>query len=147
MVRYACSLVLVFGEVVTPLTHFTLFAHSLDMENEYGENLAAAFDDGTGLSPDGVLERWVEGEEDLIWPGNIHLTQVLWRATTHVGCARASKQDSNSGGFLTCHSYVCRYARPGNCNMIVEPDNNDWWLPIVLKDDSPCTPECPSDGC
>jgi hypothetical protein len=115
------------------------------MENVYGENLAAYFDDGTGLNPDGVLERWVEGEEGLIWPGNIHLTQVLWRASTHVGCARASKQDS--GGFLTCHSYVCRYARPGNCNMIVEPSNNDWWLPIVLKDDSLCTPKCPSDGC
>ena len=130
--------------VVTPLTHFTIFDHSSDMENIYGENLAAAFDDGTGLSPDGVLERWVEGEEDLIWPGNIHLTQVLWRATTHVGCARDSKLDSV---FLTSHSYVCRYARPGNCNMIVEPDNDDWWLPIVLKDESPCTPACPSDGC
>lgn len=82
----------------------------------------------------------------LIWPGNIHLTQVLWRPTTHVGCGMASKTKGDGGG--TCHAQVCRYARPGNCNMDdYKTSDNDWWRTPMLEDESICTPTCPPDGC
>ena len=74
---------------------------------------------GTGsygmLKPaDEILERWTEKEFDKIWPQNAHMTQVLWRASTHVGCAEASKP-RNGGG--TCRIQVCRYARPGEYDL------------------------------
>ena len=77
---------------------------------------------------------WVESEIDLDPPENGHLTQVLWRATTWVGCADASNGDY--------HIQVCRYARPGNCNL----GSYESWLEPMLLDSSPCGNEChPSD--
>lgn len=81
-------------------------------------------------TPEDVVERWVEGEEGLIWPGNIHLTQVLWRPTTHVGCAMASRSKSGGEGG-TCATQVCRYARPANCNM--DDYKTQFALPYVLQ--------------
>ena len=46
---------------------------------------------------------WVEDEVDDNWPGNGHLTQVLWRASKYVGCGEASKP-RNGGGM--CHAQV-----------------------------------------
>eukprot|EP00571_Detonula_confervacea_P016091 CAMPEP_0172310254 /NCGR_PEP_ID=MMETSP1058-20130122/11375_1 /TAXON_ID=83371 /ORGANISM="Detonula confervacea, Strain CCMP 353" /LENGTH=369 /DNA_ID=CAMNT_0013023031 /DNA_START=8 /DNA_END=1117 /DNA_ORIENTATION=- len=110
-----------------------------DPGNLHGENLA--LHTGNGLkSPDSIVTRWVENEIDDGWPGNGHLTQVLWRPSKYVGCAEAV-----SG---SCHTQVCRYARPGNCNMNKYKTNkDDWWLKPMLMDDSPCSPKCPPDGC
>ena len=74
-----------------------------------------------------------------------HMTQVLWRASTHVGCSEASKP-RNGGG--TCRIQVCRYARPGNCNMnAYKSSNRNWWKTPVMMDTSGCSPNCPPDGC
>ncbi len=119
-----------------------------DKNNPHGENLAAH--GGTGSwakerAPDTILERWVEKEEDDPWPQNGHMTAALWRATEYVGCGEAS-MPKNGGGM--CHRQVCRYARPGNCNMGAYKSNKrDWWKTPMLMDESGCTPKCPPDGC
>lgn len=89
------------------------FPYCLDPNSQYGENLAAH--SGTGSfaavrSADSIVARWVDNEADQPYPDNAHLTQVLWRGTTYVGCDEASK--SRSGGGM-CYIQVCRYARPG----------------------------------
>jgi hypothetical protein len=72
------------------------------------------------------------------WPASGHMTQVLWRATTHVGCGEAVK--TMSGG-KTCRIQVCRYARPGNCDMGSHKDgSNNWWKKPVFADYSGCSP-------
>ncbi|KAL3791458.1 hypothetical protein ACHAW5_008077 [Stephanodiscus triporus] len=116
-------------------------------KTEYGENLASNFGEGSWASlrePEDILIRWVDNEADVGWPGNAHLTQVLWRATEYVGCEVASKS-WNDG---VCHIQVCRYARPGNCNMGAYKSNqgDQKWLEPMLNDDSPCLPECPPDA-
>ena len=111
---------------------------------EDGENLA--MNCGTGswskmYPPENILTRWVEEEIDLSPPDNLHLTQVLWRATKFVGCADASREYDNG---KTCHVQVCRYSKMGNCNL---GKYTDWIIPMLL-DDSPCGFECSSDvGC
>ncbi|KAL9180008.1 hypothetical protein ACHAXT_007978 [Thalassiosira profunda] len=109
------------------------FVH--DPNNDYGENLGSNVGGGM-LSTEDILARWVEGEADDPYPQNGHLTQVLWRATEYVGCGEASGGDR--------HVQVCRYARPGNCNMATYLP--DWQTPTFL-DTSPCGPFCPPDGC
>jgi uncharacterized protein YkwD len=83
------------------------FAHS---GGQYGENLAA----GTAgtMSPESVVGMWYdEGKHYSFRSGGFsmktgHFTQVVWRATTHVGC-----------GHTQCNGmdlYVCQYDPPGN---------------------------------
>ena len=113
----------------------------------YGENLALykSITPTSIISTEYALNGWVENELGQPWPINVHLTQVLWRATTHVGCAEASKPMDDGG---TCHFAVCRYAKPGNCNMNSYMDNSDnWWMTPMLMDDSICAPMCHPDDC
>ncbi|KAL7542082.1 hypothetical protein ACHAXR_011501 [Thalassiosira sp. AJA248-18] len=116
--------------------------------NIHGENLASNNGSGSWAevrSTDSVLARWVEDEADDPYPANGHLTAVLWRASKYVGCGEASKPRKGGG---MCHAQVCRYTRPGNCNMNGYKTNQmDWWIKPVMQDDSPCGPECPPDGC
>jgi len=120
-----------------------------DPENVHGENLALNYGFGskaaTVNTADSILKRWTEDEVDLKWPQNGHLTQVLWRGSKYVGCADAQKTRSDG---WTCHTQVCRYARPGNCNVgrYITGDKM-WWLDPVMQDTSPCGPACPPDGC
>lgn len=120
-----------------------------DSNNIHGENLAS--NSGSGgewanvRTADSIVTRWVEDEVDDIWPKNGHLTQVLWRSTEYVGCAEASKPRGDGG---MCHAQVCRYARPGNCNMNkYKNGKKDWWIEPVMMDESPCGSRCPPDGC
>ena len=113
----------------------------------YGENLALykSITPTTIISTEYALNGWVENELDEPWPINVHLTQVLWRPTDVVGCAEASKPMDDGG---TCHYAVCRYAKPGNCNMNNYMDNSDdWWMTPMLMDDSICAPMCHPDDC
>lgn len=108
-----------------------------------GENLAR--NQGTGSwanipSAEQILTRFVENEADDDYPANGHLTQVIWRATHYVGCAESVK---DLGGGKKCRHQVCRYIKPGNCNM---GQYDDWKVPM-LKDDSPCGANCPPEGC
>ena len=84
-----------------------------DPNTKYGE--CATANQGTGSfgqlhTTDQIVRRFVEREENWQPPQNSHLTQVLWRSTKYVGCAEASK---GMGQGKTCHTQVCRYARPG----------------------------------
>jgi len=107
-----------------------------------GENLAANW--GTSnesASEDNVLTRWTEEEEFLDFGPNGHFTQVIWRATTEVGCAAASTPMEYSGYNGYCHIQACRYLTPGNCN--VQTTN---WFELMLADTSHCAatnPKCP----
>lgn len=82
--------------------------------NPYGENLAKNTGDpdtwGQLFPPDKIVGRWVEFEIGLPYPSNGHLTQVLWRASKHVGCGE-SVRDFRGG---VCRVQVCRYSRAGN---------------------------------
>ncbi|KAL3806233.1 hypothetical protein ACHAXA_003752, partial [Cyclostephanos tholiformis] len=114
----------------------------------YGENLAANAGNGAYAElrhPEKIMIRWVEKEADVGWPANSHLTQVLWRATKYVGCYEHATEWRTG----MCHIQVCRYARPGNCNMGAYQglQGDQRWLVPMLKDDSGCLPECPPEGC
>ena len=81
------------------------------------ENLAMAWTDTT--SPDQLVGLWVR-ERQLFRPGAFpavsatgnwadvaHYTQMVWRSTTHVGCAM--HQAGSGWTYL-----ICRYSPPGN---------------------------------
>jgi Cysteine-rich secretory protein family len=92
-----------------------------------GENLA--WNSGRNApSADSVMTRWTENEESSVGG---HFTQVLWRATQYVGCGQAS---SSHG-----HYQVCHYVTRGNCNGSTRTK--------MLASSSPCSPQCPSEGC
>lgn len=72
------------------------------------------------------MYRFVEREEHWAPPHNYHFSQVLWRASTHVGCAE-SKGTTNNG--TVCRYQVCQYARAGNCagvTTMMEPMSGGW---------------------
>lgn len=115
----------------------------------WGENISTNSGSGSWeeVKPtDAILERFVEKEVDKEYPENGHLTQVLWRATKYVGCAEASKLRQSKE---MCHVQVCRYARPGNCNMAAYKDEtrHDWWMVPTMMDESLCGSACPPEGC
>ena len=75
----------------------------------YGENLAG----GTHLSPQGAVDLWAGEKKNYTYSpkydfaGNTgHYTQIVWRKSTHIGCASAACSGSNV--------VVCRYDPPGN---------------------------------
>jgi hypothetical protein len=81
----------------------------------YGENIAANIGSGSWGSirtTEEILNSFVEAEVKLHPPENGHLTQVLWRSTTYVGCADVVKRMKKD---KFCHIQVCRYARVGKC--------------------------------
>eukprot|EP00555_Chaetoceros_dichaeta_P007443 CAMPEP_0198276072 /NCGR_PEP_ID=MMETSP1447-20131203/65115_1 /TAXON_ID=420782 /ORGANISM="Chaetoceros dichaeta, Strain CCMP1751" /LENGTH=759 /DNA_ID=CAMNT_0043970991 /DNA_START=1 /DNA_END=2277 /DNA_ORIENTATION=- len=114
--------------------------------NSYGgENLALS--GGTSseaADPNDILEYWANSEANLGYSENGHFRQVVWRATEHVGCGEVSKAHyfTQQGYQGYCHIQVCRYLRPGNCNI-----NNENWEEQTYAETSPCGPTCPSNGC
>lgn len=111
-----------------------------DPNNRYGENIAANWGSGVWANrptPESILYRFVDRE--LNQPQKGHLTQALWRPSQYVGCAIAKATSGNK----TCHVTVCRYAKPGNCNM----GKFKTWQEATFQNDSPCGPVCPPEGC
>jgi pathogenesis-related protein 1 len=79
----------------------------------YGENLAM----GSNLTPQQAVDMWA-GEKNLYtWSatysmadfnaGSGHYTQLVWRATTEIGCGSATCSNNR---VIIC----CRYSPPGN---------------------------------
>lgn len=110
---------------------------AIDPSTDYGQNIGA--NRGTGRNaeslrdPAGILAGW---ESALLKESNnmMTMTQALWYATHYAACADAVGSN--------CSVFVCRYAKPGNCNM-----NKSNWEEKTFADESPCGPECPPEGC
>ena len=94
----------------------TLRANGCNMRHSgarnLGENLAWA--GGQTLSPSQVVGMWVgerrtyDAARNTCAPGAVcgHYTQVVWRSTTQIGCAKAQCGRSEV--------WVCQYTPPGN---------------------------------
>lgn len=101
-----------------------IFEH--DPQDKHGENLWMGTH--SAYQPEEMVDGWV-AERKHFRPGifpNVsktrnwadvgHYTQLIWKTTTHVGCAKASATDND---YL-----VCRYSPPGN------------WEGVALTNDS-----------
>ncbi|TDL29851.1 PR-1-like protein [Rickenella mellea] len=89
------------------------FKHSGGSLGPYGENLAA----GTGSFPiASAIGLWVaEGPQyDPSNPQASHFTQVVWKATTQVGCAAAQCEGIFDASYGPATYYVCEYNPAGN---------------------------------
>lgn len=84
----------------------------------YGENLAAS--SGSGDSPARVVNDWASEAADYDYASNScsgvcgHYTQLVWRATTSVGCATVTCNTGSPFGSGSWTFTVCDYAPPGN---------------------------------
>lgn len=80
----------------------------------FGENLAA----GTGSSYDiaAAVKSWTD-EVSQYDPGNpqpSHFTQVVWKASTEVGCAEQDCDGIFAASFGKAKYFVCEYSPQGN---------------------------------
>ncbi|KAI9633050.1 CAP domain-containing protein [Dioszegia hungarica] len=122
------------SELATYATNYAggcKFAHS---KGPYGENLAAGY--GGGYSVTSAFNSWANEAAKYDWnaPGfssaTGHFTQVVWKATTEVGCGVVSCADGTifSGTQGQKTSYViCEYRKPGN----VVGNNNQYFTDNV----------------
>lgn len=84
-----------------------------------GENVYAA-SAGYGSTPDRVVKSWASESSDYDYANNDcsgvcgHYTQVVWRATTAVGCAVQECTGGGPFGGGSWELWVCNYAPPGN---------------------------------
>ncbi|KAJ8093443.1 hypothetical protein PM082_020300 [Marasmius tenuissimus] len=86
---------------------------------EQGENLAA--NTRKGYSFKNAMDDWMAEYSHYQYdnpppqgsPGTGHFTQVVWKATTEVGCAKARCKNMFKSGKVAT-SFVCRYWPPGN---------------------------------
>ena len=85
--------------------------------------------------PANILNRWSD-----LNPGKQTMTQVMWRATRHVGCS--NKKVVNDDG-THCYVSICRYSRPGNCSL----GSFNSWQEAAIKNRTYCGSVCPDDGC
>ena len=75
----------------------------------YGENLAM----GTRLTAQGAVDMWAEEASRYTYSPEYqftdagHYTQIVWRATTQIGCGSAA---CSGNSVIVC----CRYSPPGN---------------------------------
>ncbi|KAF5382921.1 hypothetical protein D9757_006371 [Collybiopsis confluens] len=91
-----------------------VFQHSGGSLGPFGENLAAGTGDGYGI-PQAILS-W-SNEASQYNPSNpqaSHFTQMVWKATTQVGCALAQCSGIFDASFGLAHFYVCEYSPQGN---------------------------------
>jgi len=91
-----------------------VFQHSGGTLGPFGENLAA----GTGSSYDiaTAVKSWTDevSEYDANNPQPSHFTQVVWKASTQVGCALQMCSGIFAASFGQASYYVCEYSPQGN---------------------------------
>lgn len=92
------------------------FAHDT-RPHGHGENLWMGWG-ARHFTPEQMVDDWIEEREDYRpgafpnvsrtgdWRAVGHYTQLIWRGTTHVGCAVATRDDRSI--------LACRYSPPGN---------------------------------
>jgi uncharacterized protein YkwD len=78
-------------------------------KSPYGENILVT---GLGSTPSTVVAEWASESQDYTYRSNAcngdcgHYTQLVWRSTRQVGCARALNSQREI--------WVCSYDPPGN---------------------------------
>jgi hypothetical protein len=85
-----------------------------------GENIAAATPNT--LTTMGVVQNWASESAGYDYGRNTcapskmcgHYTQIVWRATTQVGCATARCNQNSPFGSGQWQFWVCNYSPPGN---------------------------------
>lgn len=91
-----------------------IFQHSGGSLGPFGENLAA----GTGSSYDiaAAIKSWTDevSEYDPNNPVPSHFTQVVWKASTQVGCAVQQCSGIFAASFGLAKFFVCEYSPQGN---------------------------------
>jgi len=96
------------------------FSHNPNL-GDFGENIAAFSPAGSG-NPQGVVQGWAAEAQNYDYAtdtcGSIcgHYTQLVWRATTAVGCGRATCTAASSpfGGTRDWELWICDYDPAGN---------------------------------
>jgi hypothetical protein len=86
-------------------------------ENMASNNGATSSEFGQMYSADDVVTRFVEKEFDGDYGARYHMTQALWKASMYVGCGDAVKTYTVNGNEHQCHTQICRYVAPGNCDV------------------------------
>ncbi|EPT04257.1 hypothetical protein FOMPIDRAFT_1021941 [Fomitopsis schrenkii] len=91
-----------------------VFKHSGGSLGPYGENLAAGTGDGYGI--DQAIQSWTNevSSYDPNNPQPSHFTQVVWKATTQLGCAVQNCNGIFPSEYGVAHYYVCEYYPQGN---------------------------------
>ncbi|KAK0481902.1 CAP domain-containing protein [Armillaria novae-zelandiae] len=91
-----------------------VFKHSGGSLGSFGENLAAGT--GSSYSISSAIKSWTD-EASSYDPNNpvaSHFTQVVWKATSQVGCAVQSCDGIFDASFGKASYYVCEYSPAGN---------------------------------
>ncbi|PBL00780.1 PR-1-like protein [Armillaria gallica] len=91
-----------------------VFKHSGGSLGSFGENLAAGT--GSGYDISSAIKSWTD-EASSYDPNNpvaSHFTQVVWKATSQVGCAVQSCDGIFAASFGKASYYVCEYSPAGN---------------------------------
>ncbi|KAF8481227.1 CAP domain-containing protein [Russula ochroleuca] len=92
------------------------FQHSDGTLGPFGENLAAGTGDAYTIAS--AVKSWTDevSDYDPNNPQPSHFTQVVWKATTQVGCAyyNCSSGSIFPAEYGVAHYHVCEYSPPGN---------------------------------
>ncbi len=107
------------------------------------------FENPDVIGPKNSMASWVDRVQNKDPPGST-FTAAMWRPSRYIGCATliepmdplAEGAKDKDGNLLYCHVSICKYARPGSCDV-----NSDNWLEKTLADRSGCGKMCPSEGC
>ncbi|KIJ45131.1 hypothetical protein M422DRAFT_29984 [Sphaerobolus stellatus SS14] len=91
-----------------------VFKHSGGSLGPFGENLAAGTGSGYGIPQ--AIKSWTDevSQYNSNNPQPSHFTQVVWKATTQVGCALQDCDGIFAASFGKAHFYVCEYSPQGN---------------------------------
>ncbi|KAH9898477.1 hypothetical protein C8Q73DRAFT_403625 [Cubamyces lactineus] len=91
-----------------------VFQHSGGSLGPFGENLAAGTGSSYGIQS--AVKSWTDevSEYDPNNPQPSHFTQVVWKATTQVGCAVQSCNGIFAASFGPAKFFVCEYSPQGN---------------------------------